>query len=275
MSLQGNLDPSFLSGLFQIFCDEKKTGLFKAVHKETQVEIILQEGTIAHTACFDGKHRLSEMLIQRGIVPADKMEEAVGAALETGKAIARSVLDLGYLGENQLALFIRELTQTVLLDLFQKTSGNFEYHDISLNKANLVLVNVNIRRAILETFRMLDELKEFKRRLPSDEITFAICKENQGRSGFQIDAVAWQILSLVHGALPIRKIVQKSTYNSHSVYAQLIALMDARMIKPVSEWEDEIHQIASTEAANVAEKSTPPGKKQKEKGLFGLFKRKR
>ena len=269
--MQGNLDPSFLSGLFQIFCDEKKTGLFKATHKETQIEIALKEGAIAHTACFDGKHRLSETLIQRGIVCAEKMEEAVSSAVETGKAIARSVLDHGYLGENQLALYIRELTQTVLLELFQKTSGNFEYDDISLDRENLVLVNINKRRAIIETFRMLDELKEFQKKLPIDEITFAICKENQGRAGYQIDAVSWQVLSLVHGEFPISKIVQKSTYNSHSVYAKLIDLMDAQMIKPVSEWKMTSTRLPLQKRRMLPLRKALPKRSKKRKAFSGYL----
>lgn len=271
MAVNGNLDPSFLTGLFQIFCDEKKTGLFKACFDNTQMEIYIENGTIVYARNFDGTHRLCDLLLQRGRLDYDMAQKAEEEVKKSGKTIGRALLDIGCLDKTQLAESIRELVQNLLLDLFLQTSGEFQYEDFQLELDKLLLVPINIRQIILETFRMIDELKLFERRLPNPDMMFALCEETRHRTPFEVDAVQWTILSLVHAKHPIKDIIKKSCYNVHTVYRTLINFMDQEMIKPLAEMKKEPQKKKAAAEESIPDKGCKPKDKPLEKGLFGLF----
>lgn len=275
MSLKGNLEPSFLSSLFQIFCDEKKSGVFTARSAGMQIEVHIHKGFIVHAAGFDGGHRLGGMLSDRGILTSDQTTQAAEAARHTGQSFARALLDLGFLDETQLKAHLEGLAQELLLNLFQETDGEFEFHEFELALDTLVPVQMHIRRVILETFRMLDEMKELKKRLPSQAMVFVMRDPARRDMSYKVDAIAWRLLSLVHANQPLGIIVKKSSYNTYVVYTHMIALMDAKIIEPLPDWEDDIHLAEPDRAASAVAKDPAAKDKPKEKGGFlGFFKRK-
>lgn len=274
MSLKGNLDPSFLAGLFQIFCDEKKTGLFKADYDDTMMEFYIENGVIVHATCIQGTCRLRNLLVGRGLLSADQVEQAEAEAARSEKTLGRALLDLGICDQENLVAIIEELAQDLMLALFQQTTGEFDYQDMPLDPDKLLIVQINIRRAILETFRMLDELNILKRRLPSEEMVFEMCDNSGQQSSLTVDAVAWQLLALVHGKQPIRQMVRESTYNAHTIYNKLIELMDGGMISPSPTWEDDIHAVESAEKEASRQSSEDEKEKPREKGLLRFFKKK-
>lgn len=274
MALKGNLDPTFLSGLFQIFCDESKTGLFKARFGAVRTEIHIQKGVIVHAAGVDERPFLADILTVRGVLPAEQVDQAVRDAGQSGKSLARTLLDLGLLAQAQLGPILEELAGNLMLMLFQQTSGDFEYEDAAFPLDALVLIHLDIRRAILEAFRLLDEIKEFKRRLPGEEVAFTMLDKARNDTAYQLDAVTWRILSLVHRKHPLKEIVRKSSYNVHTVFGTLIALMDAGMIGLPPGWDDDIHRMAPTAASPPPEAAPAAEEKPREKGLFGFFRKK-
>jgi hypothetical protein len=275
MSLKGSLEPSFLSSLFQIFCDEKKSGLFTAHYAGMQMQVHIHKGFIVHAAGFEGGHRLGEILTDRGVLTTDQTAQAAGAADQSGHSFAKALLDSGLLDETQLKTHIEALAQELLLYLFQQADGEFEYHEIELDLDKLVPVQMNIRRVILETFRMLDEMKELIKRLPSEAMTFVMRDPARRDMSYKVDAIAWRLLSLIHANLPLGAIIRKSSYNAYIVYTHLIALMDAKIIETSADWEDAIHAVEPSRSAPARTKDPESKDKPKEKGgLLGFFKRK-
>lgn len=274
MSLKGNLEPSFLAGLFQIFCDEKKTGLFKADFDDTMMEFYIEKGVIVHATCIQGTCRLSNLLVRRGVLSADQVEQAAAEVARTEKTLGRALLDLGICEQKKLVTIIESLAQDLLLELFQQTTGEFDYQDMPLDPDKLLMVQINIRRAILETFRLLDELQVLKRRLPSEEMLFDMGDNSGPQNSVAVDAVAWQLLAMVHGKRRIKEMIRESTYNSHTVYNALIGLMDSGMISPSSNWEDDIHAMEPAEKEATPQSGAGEKEKPKEKGLLRFFKKK-
>ncbi len=270
MSLKGNLDPTFLSSLFQIFSDEKKTGLFTADCDGLRVDILICDGVIVHATGLGKTPVLADILIYRGILPAEQVDKTIAAAEPSGNHICRTLVDLGFMDEGTVVSILEELARDMLLCLFQQTQGEFEYTDLELATDKMVLIQLDIRQAIFNTFRLLDELVELKKKLPEDDIQFAIVEAGQNKS-FQLDAVAWRVLSLIHGKQPLKEIIRQSSYNAHVVYTALLALLDAGMITFSATWEDDIHSV--DHAPDSKEQAAPAEAKPKDKGLFGFFKK--
>lgn len=274
MALKGNLDPTFLSGLFQIFSDEKKTGVFTAECVNMQVKLYIQNGDIVH-ATGDGKSPLlADILRHRSILPANQVDQIVTTAKQNDACLCRTLLTSGFLDEQRLHSLLMEITTDLLIHLFQQTQGEFEYQDMPVDEDKLVLIHLDIRRAIMDTFRLLDELAELKERLPDEKVQFTMVQQSQKDSAYPLDAVAWRMLALIHAKMPLKEILRQSSYNAHVVYTSLLGLLETGMITFSAEWEDNIHAVDAVKSKQPAPSVTEPESRPKEKGLFGFFKKK-
>jgi hypothetical protein len=244
--------------------------LFKAGYADSRVEIYIRHGFIVYAESFKGSYRLGDVLHRRGLLSADQISATEEQVAASAKTFGRVLLESGLQNEEQLRESITELTQDIFLDLFRQADGDFEYDDADIDTERLVLIRIHIRKIIFDTIRKLDELKVFQERLPNENIAFAMREKASQSTSYQIGAATWKNLSLVYGRHTIQSIVRQSGYNIYEVYRTVIALMDARIIEPLSQNTIVVPVEEDTSITDPLPKDGP----STSKSFFGLLKKK-
>jgi hypothetical protein len=69
MSLYGNIKSIYLSSVFQLLCNDKKTGVLSMRKDMIEVRIYFYEGIIIYATGSEKEYRLGYFLRKEGVVP--------------------------------------------------------------------------------------------------------------------------------------------------------------------------------------------------------------
>jgi hypothetical protein len=148
-----------IATLLQILSLENKSGILQFNREQLKSAIYFRNGHIV-AASGNQLKRLGEMILSAGLIPAEKLEDAVETAKRSGKRLGEVLLDLGHIGPTTLRELIRLQIREAVFDLFLWREGQFEYQDCDVDIDERGIGETNIMELILEGARRLDESEE-------------------------------------------------------------------------------------------------------------------
>jgi Lar family restriction alleviation protein len=117
VELKGNLRSMGIATLLQILSLENKSGILQFNRGQLKSTIYFRNGHIL-AASGNQLKRLGEMILSAGLIPAEKLEDAVETAKRSGKRLGEVLLDLGHIGPTTLRELIRLQIREAVFDLF-------------------------------------------------------------------------------------------------------------------------------------------------------------
>jgi Lar family restriction alleviation protein len=159
MDFKGNLKSMGIATLLQILSLENKSGILLFNRGPLKNAICFRNGQIVAASGNEWK-RLGEMILSAGLIPAEKLEDAIETAKRSGKRLGEVLLDLGYIGHNTLRELVRLQIREAVLDLFLWREGQFEYQDCEVDIDQRGIGETNIMELILEGVKRLDESED-------------------------------------------------------------------------------------------------------------------
>jgi Lar family restriction alleviation protein len=159
VDFKGNLRSMGIATLLQILSRENRSGILQFNRDQLKSAIYFRNG---HLVAASGNQlpRLGEMILSAGLIPAERLEDAVKTAKRSGKRLGEVLLDLGYIGHNTLRELVRRQIREAVLDLFLWREGEFEYQDCDFEIDKRGIGETNIMELILEGVRRLKESEE-------------------------------------------------------------------------------------------------------------------
>ena len=162
MSLEGDLETVSLSGILQVLSEEQKTGVLKIHNTKGEFQIILLNGSIVYAIQYKKEARLGELLIQDGVISAERLAACLDIAKDEKLAIGKVLVDHKVISKKVLHQYLYRQFEDILFQLFLEKQGRFEYRDAKLVLRWLIVFKTNTIQMIMGALRRVDDLKKHR-----------------------------------------------------------------------------------------------------------------
>ena len=249
MHLKGNFETSFLSSILQLLCNDGKTAVLRLTDESNEVKIFIRNGEVIYAVGSQKEARLGQLLISKGVINDQQLEECLNAAREEKQALGKVLVARKYVTPDKLNAIIQKQAEEVIFGLFLWNKGAFEYRDVDLNLKGMLVSPLNIMNIILEASRRIDEMSILTKRIPSDRVVLKISEKVQEKQEIKFKAKEWRMLTLIDGQRSVRRLIDESGYDDFAVYKVLYSLISYGVVEQSE--EAEIVETAQAEYAAI------------------------
>ncbi len=160
MALKGNLETVSLSGILELLSEEQKTGVLKIHNTIGEFQVVLFDGSIVYAIQYKKEARLGELLIQDGVISAERVAACLEIARDEKLAIGKVLVDHKIISKKVLHQYLYRQFEDILFQLFSEKQGRFEYRDAKLVLRWLIVFKTNTLQLIMGALKRVDELKK-------------------------------------------------------------------------------------------------------------------
>lgn len=157
MSLQGNIETVSLSGIFQLLCNESKTGILGIKLEDKEFQVYFLEGNILYAIQSMKLARLGELLVEDKLISPEEIKQCLRDAQKEKIALGKVLVNKGFISFETLNKYISRQILEILIEIFSWYSGEFIYNDVTYNTKWLVPVKLKTLPLVMEAMRLVDE----------------------------------------------------------------------------------------------------------------------
>jgi hypothetical protein len=233
MALKGNIETFFLSSIFQLLSNDKKTGTLWLSDGHHEATVIIKEGTIVYAMSSKREARLGSLLLDKGEVSLEQLELCLALGRERKQALGKVLVDEGYLSLEHLQTYVHRQIKEIIFGLFNWEKGEFVYKDADLDLGGIVITQLDIMRVLIEVSQRVDEMSVLKKLIPSDTIIFQLTEKILEEEERKLVTAEWKILSVIDGKSTVKQIIEENEWDKISVYKKLHVLRSSGLIEAV------------------------------------------
>ncbi|HZN03735.1 MAG TPA: DUF4388 domain-containing protein [Candidatus Polarisedimenticolia bacterium] len=127
MSVVGNLEDLSFPDILQVVHLSRQSGTLILSGKEGERRVRFRDGLVCDASLGEGKPRLDELLIARGLVAPAALEPARARAASSGESLAASLVALGALSQETLDRVVREELRDLVRSFVLLQEGEFRF----------------------------------------------------------------------------------------------------------------------------------------------------
>jgi len=157
MGLEGKIETISLCGIFQLLCNESKTGILRVKDGATEYQVYFLEGNILYAIQSMKQARLGQLLIQNNIISPTDLQQCLQEAQKEKIALGKVLVNKGFLSDEDLAKYLSMQILEILCEIFTWRSGEFFYSDIEYNLKWLAPIKLKTLPLVMEATRLADE----------------------------------------------------------------------------------------------------------------------
>ena len=161
MPIHGDLTTMPVPELLMWIGQSQKTGTLEIRTVKVSVKMAFQDGALIFSSSNDPKTTLGRILIDNGIVTEEMHKQARNLRKTKSIAVAKALLDLQILTEEQLVRFLRKKAEKELFDLCESVEGDFTFTERDLPALDLLPLRVDVSRMLLRVTQDKDEKGEY------------------------------------------------------------------------------------------------------------------
>jgi hypothetical protein len=235
MNLQGDFEGLTLASIFQLLCNDQKTGVLTVTCDKQESKVFFEQGTIVYATASLKEARLGYLMRNDGVISAQQLQKCLALAKEKDMHLGKILVDKGYISPDTFKNYNTKQVETILYNLLFWKHGRFEYKDIKLNLKGMIVTQLNPMKLILEASRRIDELSVLKEFIPNDNLVFQMSGKVQNKGEIKLNANEWRILSLVDGTRTVSQIIKQSTYDEFAVYKIFFSMVSSGLVEQKEE----------------------------------------
>jgi hypothetical protein len=159
MSLEGRLEDLGLTDIFQIIGLSKRSGILTVIQKAGTGRLVFYEGNVVY-ATSDRKSRFGYLLLQKGIITYEELEEAlkIQKTAKKRKPLGTILVEMGIVGQDVIEKLLKEHILDVVKDLLGWDTGSFHFDLGATLQGEVVLPQgLSAEYLLLEGARLQDE----------------------------------------------------------------------------------------------------------------------
>ncbi len=178
MSLRGNLKDFNFGEILQLLYQQKKTGILEITKiGKLDCHIYFQNGNICGLLLVGkGGYDILRSILHKGIIDRETYSEIIAEHKRSLKKIDFILKERGILDEDDLLKIIEIDAKKHLFKLFEANRGLYEFIPSESVKSNLP-EHINSESLLMESLRLIDELKQERVDFFSSLSTFNVLKE--------------------------------------------------------------------------------------------------
>ncbi len=231
MPLSGTFDTVSLSGVLQLLCTEKLSGILRATNNKEEFQLFISDGSIIYASESKKEDRLGSYLRRKGIMDELQLRECLSEARKKKQALGKIVVDKGFITLEMLEKVIYKQVEDIMFYLFLWEKGTFEFRMSKLNLQWMVVTKLSIMELVLSASRRADEMVILKEKLPDPNKKLKITKKSPTKEDNLSSQERLIYALVIDGDRSIRQIIMKSGYDDQAVYKAVDALLTKGIIQ--------------------------------------------
>jgi uncharacterized protein DUF4388 len=161
MPVQGNLAAMPIPELLMWISQFQKTGTLEVRSKHGVETMAFEKGALIYSSSSNPEGTLGRLLLKYGVVNEDMHKKARELRKTKAIAVAKALLELEMLTEEQLLRFLRKKAEKEMFDLFDLTDGDFTFNESLLPSIDLLPLRVDVSKMLLRVTQDRDEKGEY------------------------------------------------------------------------------------------------------------------
>ena len=232
MALEGNIETFYLSSLFQLLSNDKKTGKLRIANDDDVVTVNFLDGTIIFATSTENEKHLGNLLRSEGIIGDVELENYLLIAKNRKQRLGEVLVEECYISKEELTAFIRMQAENILFSLFMWHKGKFRFEDCPISFSENTDTQFDTMELILEASRRADELSEIQTLLPArDEILLHTAKASRADAVKNLIVQENAVFRLVNGTRTVRDIIHQSSYDEFTASKAIHTLLSEGLIE--------------------------------------------
>ncbi|MBI5546960.1 MAG: DUF4388 domain-containing protein [Deltaproteobacteria bacterium] len=171
--LAGDLSGVQLADLVAFLNQSRITGILRVVSPAGERAIVFKTGEVHGAASDDPADRIGEIAVRLGLVQRAQLERVLGANPPPGR-VGRALVEAGHLQPHDLWRCLQHQVSEVFHAILLCTEGAFMLVDGPVEDRGALAINT--QGLLMDAIRRIDEMKEFRKRLPSSRAFVARVK---------------------------------------------------------------------------------------------------
>lgn len=160
MSIQGSLRTMPVPELLMWISQSQKTGTLEIRTRKSTQRLAFESGTLTFSSCSDRSRTLGRLLIEQGVL-TEEMHEKARRLRKKKVAVAKALLDLQMLTEDEVLRFLRKKAESELFDLFDCADGDFSFDEREMPSLELLPLRVDVPNLLLRLSQRMDEQGQY------------------------------------------------------------------------------------------------------------------
>lgn len=199
MSISGLLTTMNLPELLQWVKFGQKSGTIIFERRGIVKKVFVEGGLIVSSSSNDPKEYLGQILICFGWITEEALNEAFKLQSQTKKLIGKILTEKYKIKEEQILQALRIKIEETVYDLFLWEDGKFIYQEglEQLKENDRLSTAITIDQVMFEGARRLDEWREFKKAVPTDDVIFRTKPGVKDLGEFEKDFITKKIFSAI------------------------------------------------------------------------------
>jgi len=268
MALEGTLRDFSLSDIFQLISLQRKTGILTLSSKEDTVTVSFLDGKVVNA---DSKkrgleNRLGKVLIKRGNVSEERLQEALKLQQETLQRLGYLLIKEGIITKDELREALTQQILEIIYKVFRWRDGEYHFsQETTIEFDRDAIIPLTAESILMEGAQMMDEWPIVERKITSPRIIFQKVEmsqpveeasaEEEGNFDFdfsdepeeekvvesdviQLPPQVYSVYSLVDGRMTVADIVERSRLNEFETYKALFELVTRNIIQEMETTEE-------------------------------------
>lgn len=161
MPLHGDLATMPVPELLMWIGQSRKTGTLEIRTDRLIVKMAFDQGHLIFSSSNDPNTTLGRILIKSGVVTEEMHKKARHLRKTKSIAVAKALLELQILTEDQLVRFLRKKAEKELFDLCEQIEGDFTFTERDMPELDLLPMRVDVSRMLLRVTQDKDEKGEY------------------------------------------------------------------------------------------------------------------
>ncbi|HPQ40570.1 MAG TPA: DUF4388 domain-containing protein, partial [bacterium] len=240
---QGSLETMPLPNILQWLADSKKTGSLVIRIRDEEKRIFLKDGVITSACSNLEKDRFGIIIIKKGYVTQEQVDELLVEGRETGKLLGKLCVERGLIPEEDVLEILQEQTMGIIESLLHREEGTFEFiaDDNDISDLDQIQLSIALQELFFGSASMRKEWKRIYQTLGSLE-AIPTAVEIQPGNIQSLSEMQQVILSRCNGKLRILDLCAEIDQKDFTICRALADLVEKRWIEikdPAEELNEE------------------------------------
>ncbi len=217
------------------------TGVLQIKYDAVIKKVYIKNGDIIFSTSNQNADKLGEYLLKANVITNDQFQQYSSVFQNGNKKEGAVLVELGYIKPHQLPDIVRNLSEEIILSLFDIEKGDFEFKEAPLVESEFIPLKLSAANIIYRGIkRVLDPQKAFnKLNISTDDVLYFSEDPLSLFQDIAMDDGDKKILSCMDGRKTIKELISLSTLNEIETLRSLYALLGTQIIE-VREGGEEI-----------------------------------
>jgi hypothetical protein len=223
--LAGDISGLHLVELIEFIHQTRRTGVLRVLAPSGERAIAFHEGEVRGAVSDDARERLGEVAVRLGFCDRETVEKI---AAERPTQLGRMLVDRGVLKPHDLWKCLQQQVAEIFHGMLLSREGAFVVLEQTVEDRGSAL-SLNTQGLLMDSIRRIDEMAEFRKRLPSDDAYLVPIKP----PGSELDADERRVFELCNGSRSLAEVAQAARLSEFEALKTVYHLVQGRYVSTV------------------------------------------